>query len=149
MIIKTNKQAKTIQSKDITSSWLQLLVWTFFSFLSSLPFFSFFLFSSPFSSFLPFSFFSLFPFFPLLFLFPFLSLFFFPFSLSLSLFPFPPFLPLFSSFLCPLFFPPCLKNFPQNFPRVGESPTSPTPSYATGKECNFVWEFKIIIGPKA
>ena len=49
------------------------------------------------------------------------------FSLSLPFFPssFP-----FSSF------PPSFQNFPPNFPRVGDSPTSPTPSYATGLEEN-------------
>ena len=58
-----------------------------------------------------------------------------PFSLlSLPLFS----LPLFSLSSCfpspfpSSSFPHSLQNFPPNFSRVGDSPTSPTPNYATG-----------------
>ena len=37
-----------------------------------------------------------------------------------------------SLFLAPFFFSLAFKISPENFPRVGESPTSPTPGYATG-----------------
>ena len=89
-----------------------------------LPFFFLFLFSL--SSLLSFLSFFLFPLF--LFLFP---LFFFPFPFFSSPFSSSLFFSLSSLFLAPFFFSLAFKISPENFPRVGESPTSPTPGYAT------------------
>ena len=89
------------------------------------PFFFLFLFSvSSLLSFLSFFFFLFSFFFSLSFFFPF-PFFSSPFSSSL-------FFSLSSLFLAPFFFSLAFKISPENFPRVGESPTSPTPGYATG-----------------
>ena len=73
---------------------------------------------------------------------PFLSLSFLLSFLKYSPLPLSLFSPSLSSFSSPFFlslpsfFPPfslsLLPKFPPNFPRVGKSPTSPTPCYATG-----------------
>ena len=62
----------------------------------------------------------------------------FPFSLA-SLFPFLLFFPHPSHFSSSITFP-SFQNFPPNFPRVSDSPTSPTPSYASANDIADSWK---------
>ena len=73
--------------------------------------------------------------------FPFFSLPIFHLFLA-SLFPFLLLFPLpshFSLFLPLFLISPSFQNFPPNFPRVGDLPTSPTPSYTTVLAC--LWRY--------